>query len=198
MSTRGRNLAHHRQAGGELILFPARSGDHSLQRSTSSWEGLGPRPAHHPTDQVETDLAELALTVPCAHTVARLRCLRGIDMFTAPGLCSEIGEWERFDHPGFEGMMLLVGRVAEIGVAISLWKDEEDLADSDSEEREFMTGAARAFEVTASVRNCEVLYQHSERRLAPNLVRRQTKTQVRFHEPTVDTADGKCSGQGKA
>ncbi len=35
-------LAHHRQqAGGELILFPARSEEHSLQRSTCSWEGLG-------------------------------------------------------------------------------------------------------------------------------------------------------------
>ena len=34
-------LAHHHQAGGELILFPARSEDHSLQRSTRSWEGLG-------------------------------------------------------------------------------------------------------------------------------------------------------------
>jgi hypothetical protein len=34
-------LAHHRQSGGELILFPARSEDHSLQRSTKSWEGLG-------------------------------------------------------------------------------------------------------------------------------------------------------------
>jgi transposase len=34
-------LAHHRQqAGGELILFP-RSEEHSLQRSTRSWEGLG-------------------------------------------------------------------------------------------------------------------------------------------------------------
>jgi transposase len=32
-------LAH--QAGGELILFPARSEEHSLQRSTRSWEGLG-------------------------------------------------------------------------------------------------------------------------------------------------------------
>ena len=28
-----------------------------------------------------------------------LRCLRGIDTLTALGLCSEIGEWERFDHP---------------------------------------------------------------------------------------------------
>ena len=50
-------------------------------------------------DQVEADLAQLALTVPCAPTVARLRCLRGIDTLTALGLCAEIGEWERFDHP---------------------------------------------------------------------------------------------------
>ena len=50
-------------------------------------------------DQVEADLAKLALSAPCAHTVARLRCLRGIDTLTAVGLCAEIGEWERFDHP---------------------------------------------------------------------------------------------------
>ncbi len=50
-------------------------------------------------DQVEADLAKLASCAPCAHTVARLRCLRGIDTLTALGLCAEIGEWERFDHP---------------------------------------------------------------------------------------------------
>ena len=50
-------------------------------------------------DQVEADLAVLALSAPCAHTVARLRCLRGIDTLSALGLCAEIGEWERFDHP---------------------------------------------------------------------------------------------------
>jgi transposase len=50
-------------------------------------------------DQVEADLAKLAVSAPCAHTVARLRCLRGIDTLTAVGLCAEIGEWERFDHP---------------------------------------------------------------------------------------------------
>jgi transposase len=50
-------------------------------------------------DQVEAELAKLALTAPCAHTIARLRCLRGIDTLTALGLCSEIGEWGRFDHP---------------------------------------------------------------------------------------------------
>jgi transposase len=50
-------------------------------------------------DQVEADLAQLATSAPCAHTVARLRCLRGIDTLSAPGLCAEIGEGERFDHP---------------------------------------------------------------------------------------------------
>ena len=50
-------------------------------------------------DRVEADLAQLALTAPCAHTVARLRCLRGIDTLSALGLCVEIGEWGRFDHP---------------------------------------------------------------------------------------------------
>jgi transposase len=50
-------------------------------------------------DQVEADLSKLALTAPCARTVARLRCLRGIDTLTALGLCAEIGEWGRFDHP---------------------------------------------------------------------------------------------------
>jgi transposase len=50
-------------------------------------------------DQVEADLAKLALSAPCAHTVARLRCVRGIDTLSALGLCAEIGEWGRFDHP---------------------------------------------------------------------------------------------------
>ncbi|MGO9899834.1 MAG: IS110 family transposase, partial [Solirubrobacteraceae bacterium] len=34
-------------------------------------------------DQVEADLSKLALSPPCAHTLARLRCLRGIDTLSA-------------------------------------------------------------------------------------------------------------------
>jgi transposase len=49
--------------------------------------------------QVEADLATVAVSAPCAQDVARLRCLRGIDTLSALGLCSEIGEWDRFDHP---------------------------------------------------------------------------------------------------
>ncbi len=36
-------------------------------------------------DRVEGDLAQLALSAPCARTVARLRCVRGIDTLTALG-----------------------------------------------------------------------------------------------------------------
>ena len=61
-------------------------------------------------------------------------------------------------HHGFEGVMLLVDRAAQIGLAISLWKDGKDLADSHDEEQKLMNDAARAFDVTAEVRNCEVLY----------------------------------------
>ena len=50
-------------------------------------------------DRVEGELATLAAESRCAATVARLRCLRGIDTLSALGLCAEIGEWERFDHP---------------------------------------------------------------------------------------------------
>src|ERR1017187_7934495 len=49
--------------------------------------------------QVEAELSKLALSAPCARTIARLRCLRGIDTLSALGLCAEIGEWGRFDHP---------------------------------------------------------------------------------------------------
>lgn len=36
---------------------------------------------------------------PWAHTIARLRCMRGINSTTAFGLCTEIGDFHRFKHP---------------------------------------------------------------------------------------------------
>jgi transposase len=44
-----------------------------------------------------------------AHTVARLRCFRGIDTLTAAGLCAEVGDFHRFAKPallsGFLGVV---------------------------------------------------------------------------------------------
>ncbi len=36
---------------------------------------------------------------PWAQTIARLRCMRGINSTTAFGLCTEIGDFHRFKHP---------------------------------------------------------------------------------------------------
>lgn len=51
-------------------------------------------------DTLERTIAELVPGSPCAQTVARLRCLRGIDTLSAVGLCAEIGEFTRFDQAG--------------------------------------------------------------------------------------------------
>jgi transposase len=51
-------------------------------------------------DSLESAIGELVPDSPWAQTVARLRCLRGIDTLSAVGLCAEIGDWERFARPG--------------------------------------------------------------------------------------------------
>jgi len=50
-------------------------------------------------DALEQAITELVPGSPWAITVARLRCLRGIDTLSAVGLCAEIGDWERFRRP---------------------------------------------------------------------------------------------------
>jgi transposase len=51
-------------------------------------------------DTLERAIGELAATSPWAQTIARLRCLRGIDTLTAVGLCVEISDWHRFTKAG--------------------------------------------------------------------------------------------------
>jgi transposase len=51
-------------------------------------------------EQLERTIAELVPGSPYARTVARLRCLRGIDTLSAVGLAAEIGDFNRFQRPG--------------------------------------------------------------------------------------------------
>src|SRR3954453_8333471 len=60
-------------------------------------------------DQLEATISELVPSSPYAQTVARLRCLRGIDTLTAIGLAAEIGDFGRFERPG--QLMSYVGLV---------------------------------------------------------------------------------------
>jgi transposase len=50
-------------------------------------------------ERIEAELETLAGSSSWALTITRLRCLRGIDTLSALGLCAEVGEWDRFDHP---------------------------------------------------------------------------------------------------
>jgi transposase len=50
-------------------------------------------------DRIESELEQLASSSPWAVTIARLRCLRGIDTLSALGLCAEVGEFDRFERP---------------------------------------------------------------------------------------------------
>src|SRR5919106_1698232 len=48
---------------------------------------------------VARELEQIAPSCVWGETIARLRCLRGINTLTALGLCAEIGDWNRFEHP---------------------------------------------------------------------------------------------------
>ena len=50
-------------------------------------------------DRLDALIAEQAERDPWAPTVARLRCLRGVDTLTAVGLVAEIGDFAAFSHP---------------------------------------------------------------------------------------------------
>ena len=51
-------------------------------------------------ETLEAQIAELVPVSPLAQTVARLRCLRGIDTLSAVGLAVEIGDFHRFQRAG--------------------------------------------------------------------------------------------------
>jgi transposase len=50
-------------------------------------------------DRLDALIADHATSGPWAATVARLRCLRGVDTLTAVGLVAEIGDFTAFEHP---------------------------------------------------------------------------------------------------
>jgi transposase len=54
----------------------------------------------HRRDGLEREIVAILPACPWALQVGRLRCLRGVDTLTAVGLCSEIGDFERFARAG--------------------------------------------------------------------------------------------------
>ncbi len=50
-------------------------------------------------DGLDSQIETVALQSPWAETISKLRCLRGIDTVTAYGICGEVGDFQRFEHP---------------------------------------------------------------------------------------------------
>ena len=59
-------LAHQQQAGGELILFPARSEEHSLQRSTQQLGGIRAMSEHDYYQIARSARPECSTSIPTA------------------------------------------------------------------------------------------------------------------------------------
>ncbi len=53
----------------------------------------------HRRDHLEREILALLPDSPWVTQLRRLRCLRGVDTLTAVGLCSEVGDFERFERP---------------------------------------------------------------------------------------------------
>jgi len=60
-------------------------------------------------DRLEREIVAILPSSPWTVQVGRLRCLRGVDTLTAVGLCSEIGDFERFARA--EQLMSYIGVV---------------------------------------------------------------------------------------
>ena len=97
----GGNWTHAHRAWLRGLEFDARASTVTFADYLAAVEAIEQR-----RNTVDAALEKLAPESPWAETIARLRCLRGIDTLAAVGLCAEIGEFDRFDHPRQLGAFL--------------------------------------------------------------------------------------------
>jgi transposase len=88
---RGRNWTRHHRDWLTRLRFEDLASELTLSDYLHAHDVLLAR-----RDRLDESLAELAAASPWAETIARLRCLRGIDTLSALGLCAELSDWTRF------------------------------------------------------------------------------------------------------
>jgi transposase len=98
------NWTHRHRQWLSMVRLPERGAQATLLDYLGAIDTLAIR-----RDQLEATIAELVPSSPWAQDIARLRCMRGIDTLTAVGLCAEIADFARFDHP--KQLMSYVGLV---------------------------------------------------------------------------------------
>jgi transposase len=87
------NWTHRHHQWLSMVRLPERGAQATLLDYPGAIDALSIR-----RDQLEATTAELVPVSPWAQDVARLR-MRGIDTLTAIGLCAEISDLARFEHP---------------------------------------------------------------------------------------------------
>jgi transposase len=90
----GDNWTHRHRQWLSMVRLPERGAQATLLDYLGAIDTLVIR-----RDQLEAMISELAPLSPWAGDIARLRCMRGIDTLTAVGLCAEITDFDRFEHP---------------------------------------------------------------------------------------------------
>ncbi len=100
----GDNWTHRHRQWLSVVRLPERGAQATLLDYLGAIDTLVIR-----RDQLEATIAELVPSSPWAQDVARLRCMRGIDTLSAIGLCAEISDFARFEHP--KQLMSYVGLV---------------------------------------------------------------------------------------
>jgi transposase len=90
----GNNWTHRHRQWLSMVRLTERGAQATLLDYLGAIDALQIR-----RDQLEAMISELAPMSPWAADIARLRCLRGIDTLTAIGLCAEITDFARFEHP---------------------------------------------------------------------------------------------------
>ncbi len=98
------NWTHRHRQWLSMVRLPERGAQATLLDYLGAIDTLQIR-----RDQLEATISELVPVSPWASDIARLRCLRGVDTLTAVGLCAEISDFARFEHPKL--LMSYVGLV---------------------------------------------------------------------------------------
>ena len=100
----GRAWTERHRAWLAGVTLPHAAAQATLLDATGAIDALT-----HRRGGLEREIVAMLPDSPWATAVGRLRCLRGVDTLTAVGLCSEIGDFERFARPG--QLMSYVGLV---------------------------------------------------------------------------------------
>jgi len=127
-------------------------------------------------DSLEREILAILPACPWTLQVGRLRCLRGVDTLTAVGLCSEIGDFERFARA--EQLMSYIGLVPSESTTGQQRRLGSITKTGSGHARRLLTEAARHYRPRPNLAKALTERQHDQPQAA---VAVSWKAQLRLH-----------------